>query len=221
MSVLSHDQGRSVVNPLPEHVCGFDSETWQGGGTPWDVAMEWPTTPISAGPKTFTWNIAWGPHFFDTEEFRYWITNSDFQFSPDQSLSWSDFEETPFCVLNYSDQNPGANPAVVPDKANARFYTTCEIPERAGRHVIYAEWGRNYYTFERFHGCVDVIFDGSNGGGGTVPVSAAIELSPDGAEFVGAGVITLDASVSQGGDLSYEWSVESQNPALYSIDNAN
>jgi len=36
MSVLTHDRGRAVVSPLPEHVCGFGSETWGGGATPWD-----------------------------------------------------------------------------------------------------------------------------------------------------------------------------------------
>ena len=35
-----------VVEPLPEHVCGFGSETWQGGATPWDAAIDWPTSSI-------------------------------------------------------------------------------------------------------------------------------------------------------------------------------
>jgi len=40
MSVLTHDVGRQGVTPLPNNVCGFDSETWDnynnGSTTPWD-----------------------------------------------------------------------------------------------------------------------------------------------------------------------------------------
>lgn len=158
MSVLTHAQGRSVVDPLPEHVCGFGSETWKGGATPWDRALDWPTTPMTAGRQRITWDISWGPHFDDTEEFRYWITKADFTFDPSRPLRWEDFEEAPFCVLQYRDDQPSANPDVVADKSKALFHTTCDVPERAGHHVIYGEWGRNKWTYERFHGCVDVAF---------------------------------------------------------------
>ncbi|MEM1179800.1 MAG: lytic polysaccharide monooxygenase auxiliary activity family 9 protein, partial [Acidobacteriota bacterium] len=161
MSVLTHDVGRSGVTPLPEHVCGFGSETWNGGATPWDTPIDWPTNAMSAGRNEITWNISWGPHFDDTEEFRYWITKSDFQFQVGVPLTWQDFEDQPFCVLNYVDTDPTGNPDVVPDKAGTRFHTFCDVPARSGRHVIYGEWGRNFFTFERFHGCIDAVFDGS------------------------------------------------------------
>ncbi|AZZ90263.1 hypothetical protein EUZ85_05845 [Hahella sp. KA22] len=220
MSVLTHAQGRAVVDPLPEHVCGFGSETWQGGATPWDSAIDWPTSQMSPGLKTFTWNISWGPHFDDTEEFRYWITKPGFQFQSGRPLTWDDFEEEAFCVLNYDDKNPDANPNVEPDKANARFRTTCDIPERSGRHVIYGEWGRNQYTFERFHGCVDVVFDGTDPGD-SENVFAKISLTPNVSEFTGAGELRLDAGESQGEGLSYQWSVSSQNPGLYELEGAS
>ena len=60
MSVLTHDTGRTDVKTTT-NVCGFDSETWQGGSTPWDVAMDWPTTPMTPGINEIKWNIAWGP----------------------------------------------------------------------------------------------------------------------------------------------------------------
>lgn len=158
MSVLTHAEGRKVVSPLPTNVCGFDSETWSGGATPWDTPFDWPTSSVEAGPKTITWNISWGPHFDDTVDFRYWITTSDFDFSTSEALTWDDFESVPFCELDYDDLNPSANPNITPDKGAALFHTQCNLPNRAGRHVIYGEWGRNEFTFERFHGCIDVVY---------------------------------------------------------------
>ncbi|WP_096087638.1 lytic polysaccharide monooxygenase [Agaribacterium haliotis] len=158
MSVLTHDVGRKGVSPLPTNVCGFDAETWQGGATPWDVATNWPAQAATAGPLDIVWNISWGPHFDDTEEFRYWITKSDFVFDAEQNLSWDDFEEQAFCILTYDDSQPEANPYIVADKPGNTFRTTCTLPKRSGHHVIYGEWGRNAFTYERFHGCIDLAF---------------------------------------------------------------
>jgi chitin-binding protein len=215
MSVLTHTTGRSGVGPR-SNVCGFNSESWNGGATPWDQPINWPTTPMTSGSKVFTWNISWGPHFSDTDEFRYWITKPSFVFTVGQPLSFNDFEEAPFCLLKYSDATPNANPDVIPNPGAATFQTRCNVPARTGRHVIYAEWGRNQWTYERFHGCIDAVFQG-----GTTPtVDAQIALSPDVAEFQGAGSITLDGRTSTGSNLSYQWTVTSQNPSLYTLTNA-
>jgi chitin-binding protein len=160
MAVVTHTWGRSKVTPLPKHVCGFDGETWKGAQTPWDVPMAWPSNPAAPGPKSFTWNITWGPHFDDTKDFKYWITKSDFVFSPTKALTWDDFETEAFCSLEYDDKNPTSNPNVVPDKAKSLFKTTCQMPQRKGHHVVYGEWGRFEPTIERFHGCVDLDFGG-------------------------------------------------------------
>lgn len=218
MSVLTHTTGRAGVGPR-ENVCSFNSETWNGNPTPWDQPIDWPTNNVSAGPKTFTWDISWGPHFSDTADFRYWITKSDFQYQVGKPLSFSDFEEQPFCDLAYNDATPNANPNVVPNPGNATFKTTCNIPQRTGRHVIYAEWGRNHYTYERFHGCIDVVFQGTG-----QTVNAVIALNPDVQEVQGAGSIQLDASGSTSSpatNLSYQWSVSGSNPSLYTLTNAN
>ena len=215
MSVLTHTTGRAGIGPR-SNVCSFDSETWNGNPTPWDQSINWPTNPMSAGPRTFTWNIQWGPHFSDTEDFRYWITKPGFQYQVGQPLSFSDFEDAPFCSLSYDDANPNGNPNVIPDQGNATFQTRCNVPQRSGRHVIYAEWGRNQWTYERFHGCIDVTFQGT-----TPTVDAQIALSPNVAEFEGPGSITLDARGSTGSNLSYQWTVSSQNPSLYTLTNAN
>lgn len=158
MAVVTHSWGRSKADPLPKHVCGYAGEYWKGAETPWDVPMAWPAQPMAAGPQAITWNITWGPHFDDTKEFRYWITKADFTFSPAEALAWEDFEAEPFCVLEYDDKNPTANPKVASDKAKARFTTTCDVPPRRGHHVIYGEWGRTEPTIERFHGCIDAAF---------------------------------------------------------------
>lgn len=160
MAVVTHTWGRSKVTPLPKNVCGFDGESWQGAKTPWDVAMQWPAHPAAPGPKSFTWNVTWGPHFDDTKEFKYWITKNDYAFSPTKELTWDDFETEPFCVLEYDDTKRTANPNIVPDVAKGTFKTTCQMPQRKGHHVVYGEWGRFEPTIERFHGCVDLDFGG-------------------------------------------------------------
>lgn len=98
--------------------------------------MNWPTTPLSSGNQEFVWNVSWGPHFSDTEEFVYYITKPGFVFDPTQPLSWDDFEEEPFCLENYV-YNLNDNPKVVPREDLAKFYTYCDVPARSGRHVIY------------------------------------------------------------------------------------
>jgi predicted carbohydrate-binding protein with CBM5 and CBM33 domain len=216
MSVLTHTTGRAGIGPRA-NVCGFNSETWNGKATVWDQPIDWPTNNMTAGPRTFTWNISWGPHFSDTVDFKYWITKPDFQYQVGKPLSFADFEDAPFCSLTYDDAAPNANADVVPNPASAKFQTRCNVPQRAGRHVIYAEWGRNQATFERFHGCIDAQFQGATG----PALDARITFTPDAAEFEGMGSITLDGRTSVGSNLSYQWSVESQNQALYTLTNAN
>lgn len=206
MSVLTHDVGRQGVTPLPSNVCGFDSETWDnnnnGNTTPWDVPANWPTSPVSSGPFDITWNISWGPHFDDTEEFVYYITKPGFNFQANTPLKWSDFESTPFCKQTYDDKNPGANPNVVPNKAATTFKTSCSLPNRNGRHVIYGEWGRNFFTFERFHGCIDVTFGGGGGGG---PINNPPSANPQSVSVDenGSVAIALSGTDSDGTVQSY------------------
>ncbi|WP_323814112.1 lytic polysaccharide monooxygenase [Cellvibrio sp. NN19] len=174
MSVLNHHQGRKVLGPVSKNVCGFDSETWQGGKTPWDNAINWPVNNINSGAQEFSWDISNGPHFDDTSDFRYWITKPGFVYQEGRELTWADFEDQPFCDLPYNDDNPGAYPNVRADKGNAHIHTTCTVPARTGRHVIYAEWGREPPTYERFHGCIDVQI----GGGGNSSVASSSTPAP-------------------------------------------
>lgn len=166
MSVESKTEGRAKVTPLPAHVCSFDSPLLGSVQTPWDVPMDWPTTPLTSGPLSITWNAYWGAHWDDTRDFSYWITKPGFVFSTTRELTWDDFEETPFCTEIYDDKNPTANPDIVADKANVKFTTKCQVPARTGRHVIYGEWGRRESTYQRFHGCIDAVFGATSIGEG-------------------------------------------------------
>lgn len=195
MSVLSHDQGLFVQGPK-SNVCSYDSETFKGTPTVWDQAINWPVTPFSSGPQTLIWNIQWGPHFLDTQEFRYWITRPDFTFKVGTPLRPEDLEAQPFCSLNYDDRAPDANPNVSADKGHALFKTRCTVPDRKGRHVIYGEWGRNAWTYERFHGCIDVDF-----GSPKPDVTPVITLTPDTNALIGSGSLLLDARQSRGGAI--------------------
>lgn len=219
MAVLTHTTGRSdkPIAQLPKNVCGFNSENWGSGKTPWDKAIDWPTVLINGGKQEFIWNISWGNHFSDTEEFVYWITKPEFKFDPDKELTWDDFESTPFCKLNYNDQVPNANPNIVPDKNNNKFTTTCNVPKRQNRAVIYAEWGRNKSTYERFHSCIDVEYNTSDNNNDNPPATIKALIKPLPKEIKGSAEIELDGSTSQGSDLSYSWSIDAEQLAGYTL----
>lgn len=51
MSVLTHDRGRASVRPLPDNICGFNSESFNNRPTPWDHAADWPTAPMTRSTK--------------------------------------------------------------------------------------------------------------------------------------------------------------------------
>lgn len=178
MSVLTHHQGRKVLGPVSKNVCGFDSETWMGGKTPWDNSINWPVNNINSGSQVFSWDISNGPHFDDTSDFRYWITKPGFVYQVGRELTWADFEDQPFCDLPYNDDNPSAYPNVRAEKANAHIHTTCTVPSRTGRHVIYAEWGREPPTYERFHGCIDVQIGGGGNSSITTTSSSRSSVAP-------------------------------------------
>jgi len=182
MSVLSNGPGRIGDNPLPNNVCGYGSTQFKDGITPWDAySVDWPTNDMSSGKQEFRWNIQWGSHFGDTMEFRHWITREDFVYDRDRPLNWGDFEEAPFCTLSYNDATPNANPDVIPLKGEAKFRTYCDVPQRSGRHVIYAEWGRRPPSSdERFHSCIDVQFNGN----GPAPTGPTAPVAPPTGPFL-------------------------------------
>ena len=190
-------------------MCGFNSETWNGAATVWDQPIDWPTVPMTAGPRNFVWNISWGPHFSDTEEFRYWITRPGFVWQTGRALSFTDFEDTPFCDADLQRREPERQSQRDSEPGRRHLHRrAARCPQRSGRHVIYAEWGRNFFTFERFHGCIDAQFSG------TPPptVTANIALNPNVTTFTGSGSIRSTAAPRSAATSRYSWSVDSENP---------
>jgi chitin-binding protein len=216
MSVLSHSRGYYKSQNLPAYVCGFGTETFQGLASPWDALINWPTTNMSAGPHTFTWDVSYGPHFSDTENFRYWITVPTYQFSENKQLQWSDLEEEPFCEIPWDDNAPNKDPNIQADKPNNKFHMVCKVPHREGRHLIYAEWGRTMATNERFHSCIDVNFQDSAVHGVKAKISPITSKN-----VYGDNIINLNGSESVGDKLEYQWVVESHNPELYKLIDGN
>ena len=245
MSVLSHSRGHTgpaFPSPTfppdttsPPHVCSFSSQTWNANNpalntpTPWDIPINWPTNPITAGTRVFTWNIQNGPHFDDTEDFTYWITRPGFSYQVGVPLTWADFEATAFCDENAVHSRSGGaivdngNPDIILNRGNQTIATRCTVPSRpaGSRHVIYAEWGRlganstpwQGGTDERFHGCIDVVFQG----GGTTTVDANITANQPPAAVTGGATVPLNGSTSTcstGCSLSYSWTVNAENPSL-------
>lgn len=237
MSIVTHTTGRKGIGgssshdqkSLPQNVCGFDSEKFAPitnnnplgrGKTLWDNPIDWPTSAMSAGTNEFIWNIAYGPHFSDTEQFRYWITKPDFKFQVGKPLAWSDLEAAPFCEIAWNGQNTSAIRA---DYEAQKFHMFCNVPSRQGRHIIYGEWGRNSSTYERFHSCMDVVFGGSSNIESTVsvPVEAKIMLEPSIDKVYGSASVVLNGGTSSGNNISYQWSISSEHPELYVLQNAN
>ena len=215
MSVLTHTTGRAGVGPRT-NVCGFNSETWNGAATVWDQPIDWPTVPMTAGPRNFVWNISWGPHFSDSSDFRYWITKPGFVWQTGRALSFADFEDAPFCDLAYNDATPNANPNLIPDKANALFTTRCTVPartrpprdlRRVGPHTA------DLRALPRLHRRAVLRAIRSP------TVTANIALNPNVTTFTGPGSITLNGTGSTGTNLAYSWTVTAPNPSFYTITN--
>ncbi|KAJ1536074.1 hypothetical protein HK096_000799, partial [Nowakowskiella sp. JEL0078] len=164
MSVATHEGGFQV-DGARDHVCSYNSDfALFVNHSIWvDAPIEWPKTNVSSsgGSTWFTWSIQWGPHFSDTKEF------PDFVYTVGKNITFNDFESTPFCVQNYTDTTPTANPNVISDYTAVTFKVQCNVPARSGHHIIKAEWGRDQSTFERFHSCVDLNFIGASSSSST------------------------------------------------------
>ncbi|MGX5208762.1 lytic polysaccharide monooxygenase [Streptomyces violaceus] len=118
---------------------------------------DWPATGVRSGSHTFKYRVT-APH---KGTFKVYLTKSGYD--PAKPLAWSDLDL----------KNPVAtstDPA-----ARGGFYTfSGTLPERSGRHLLYAVWQRSDSP-EAFYSCSDVAFGGgdSAAGGGTAPAPTA------------------------------------------------
>ncbi|GAA2591980.1 carbohydrate-binding protein CbpC [Streptomyces roseoviolaceus] len=117
---------------------------------------DWPATGVRSGSHTFKYRVT-APH---KGTFKVYLTKSGYD--PAKPLAWSDLDL----------KNPVAtstDPA-----ATGGFYTfSGTLPERSGRHLLYAVWQRSDSP-EAFYSCSDVTFGGGDSAaGGTAPAPTA------------------------------------------------
>ncbi|MFB9538050.1 MULTISPECIES: lytic polysaccharide monooxygenase auxiliary activity family 9 protein [Streptomyces] len=116
---------------------------------------DWPATGVRSGSHTFKYRVT-APH---KGTFKVYLTKSGYD--PAKPLAWSDLDL----------KNPVAtstDPA-----ATGGFYTfSGTLPERSGRHLLYAVWQRSDSP-EAFYSCSDVTFGGGDSAAGTAPAPTA------------------------------------------------
>lgn len=143
-------------------LCSAGNEEFKG----LDLARaDWPATNVHGGSYTFTYRVT-APH---KGTFRVYLTRPGYD--PAKPTAWSDLDlEHP--VATATDPVPSGG-----------FYTfTGTLPERSGRHLLYAVWQRSDSP-EAFYSCSDVDFGGGSssdgGNGGTAPAPGATAPSDE------------------------------------------
>ncbi|WP_105972666.1 lytic polysaccharide monooxygenase auxiliary activity family 9 protein [Streptomyces geranii] len=115
---------------------------------------DWPATGVRGGSYTFRYRVT-APH---KGTFVVYLTKPGYD--PSGPLSWSDLDF----------EHPVAT--AVDPVATGGFYTfSGTLPQRSGRHLLYAIWQRSDSP-EAFYSCSDVTF-GAGSGAGTAPGSSA------------------------------------------------
>ncbi|MFF8476527.1 lytic polysaccharide monooxygenase [Streptomyces sp. NPDC015414] len=129
-------------------LCSAGNEEFKG----LDLARaDWPATGVHSGAYTFRYRVT-APH---KGTFTVYATRSGYD--PAKPLAWSGLDLA-HPVATVTDPVPSGG-----------FYTfTGTLPERTGRHLLYAVWQRSDSP-EAFYSCSDVDFGGSGNGssGGT------------------------------------------------------
>ncbi|MEV8123765.1 lytic polysaccharide monooxygenase [Streptomyces sp. NPDC085944] len=109
---------------------------------------DWPATGVSSGSYTFKYRVT-APH---KGTFKVYVTKPGYD--PSRPLGWGD--------LDLSAPVATATDPV----ASGGFYTfSGTLPERSGKHLLYAVWQRSDSP-EAFYSCSDVTFGGGNGSSG-------------------------------------------------------
>ncbi|MEV4229985.1 lytic polysaccharide monooxygenase [Streptomyces bobili] len=117
---------------------------------------DWPATGVREGSYTFKYRVT-APH---KGTFKVYVTKAGYD--PAQPLAWSDLDL----------EHPVAT-ATDPVAAGGFYTFSGTLPERSGRHVLYAVWQRSDSP-EAFYSCSDVTFGGAEGGSasGSAPPSS-------------------------------------------------
>ncbi|MFE0810099.1 lytic polysaccharide monooxygenase [Streptomyces sp. NPDC058794] len=125
---------------------------------------DWPATSVSSGSYTFKYRVT-APH---KGTFKVYITKPGYD--PAKPLGWGDLDlSAPVATAT--------DPA-----ASGGFYTFAgKLPERSGKHLLYAVWQRSDSP-EAFYSCSDISFGGAGGSGGDNGTAAGDSASGDSAD---------------------------------------
>ncbi|MFJ4471482.1 lytic polysaccharide monooxygenase [Streptomyces sp. NPDC089424] len=125
-------------------LCSANNEAFKG----LDLARaDWPATSVRSGSYTFKYRVT-APH---KGTFKVYVTKPGFDSA--KALAWDDLDLA----------NPVAT--ATDPAASGGFYTfSGTLPERSGKHVLYAVWQRSDSP-EAFYSCSDVTFGGGSAGG--------------------------------------------------------
>ncbi|MFD5144014.1 lytic polysaccharide monooxygenase [Streptomyces sp. NPDC058401] len=165
------DAGGRSRQIIPDgQLCSAGNPTFKGLDLP---RGDWPASSMTAGQRTFHYKGT-APH---AGGFQLYITKDGYD--PTKPLKWSDLEDKPFADTNS------------PHMQGQDYVFTGTVPQRSGRHLIYAIWQRSDSP-EAFYSCSDVVFGADNGstGGG--------ESTTGGANTTG-GTATSGGSGTAGG----------------------
>ncbi|MEU6916351.1 lytic polysaccharide monooxygenase auxiliary activity family 9 protein [Streptomyces olindensis] len=140
-------------------LCSAGNEQFKG----LDLARaDWPATAVKSGAHTFKYRVT-APH---KGTFTVYVTKPGYD--PAKPLAWDDLDLA----------NPVAT-ATDPAAAGGFYTFSGRLPERSGRHLLYAVWQRSDSP-EAFYSCSDVSFgggatggDGEEAGGGAAPAPSA------------------------------------------------
>jgi uncharacterized repeat protein (TIGR01451 family) len=121
---------------------------------------DWPATNVTAGAQMDLVYGAWVPH---PGSFKFYVTRDGYD--PTQPLTWDDLGE-PFAVFD-------PQPAL----ANGAYTMRVTLPQRTGRHILYAVWWRSD-SLETFYGCSDVVFGGGSTASPTPTPTGSVTPSP-------------------------------------------
>ncbi|MGV9286898.1 lytic polysaccharide monooxygenase auxiliary activity family 9 protein [Streptomyces sp. NPDC003719] len=147
------DAGGRHQELIPDgRLCSANSEEFKG----LDLARaDWPATAVTSGSYTFKYRVT-APH---RGTFKVYVTRPGYD--PAKPLGWGDLDLS-------------APVATVTDPvASGGYYTfSGSLPERTGRHLLYAVWQRSDSP-EAFYSCSDVTFGGAAQGGAAPAPSAS------------------------------------------------
>ncbi|NGN68404.1 chitin-binding protein [Streptomyces sp. A7024] len=140
--VRDGEAGGQSKEKIPDgKLCSGGDEAFAGLDLP---RADWPATKMTAGAHTFKYKGT-APH---VGTFDLYITKESYD--PSKPLKWSDLEDKPFTSVKD------------PKLTNGSYVFDGKIPERSGRHLIYAIWQRSDSP-EAFYSCSDVVFGKDSG----------------------------------------------------------